>query len=178
MDPYLKILTAVMLAYIVYTLVSQNKQTQAPESFTNMLSGAAEEEEADEDEEEDVSESKAPVEVTGYTGDSDALELNKPQESNINLGSCGGKSQFLSTNLLPKNDPKMSDDDNVVPSLHGQNFIDSYKYMVGSQSQSLRNANYQLRSDPMNPQENVCPWNQSTIGPEKRRNLDIGAGSA
>jgi len=40
----------------------------------------------------------------------------------------------------------------------------------------LRNANYQLRSDPVNPQENICPWMQSTIYPEKRRQLDIGAG--
>ena len=39
---------------------------------------------------------------------------------------------------------------------------------------SLRNANLQIRSECPNPQNVVCPWNQSTIGPDlTRRPLDV-----
>ena len=42
---------------------------------------------------------------------------------------------------------------------------------------SLRNANLQLRSEPANPQANVGPWNNTTIGPDaNRRPLEIGCG--
>ena len=40
---------------------------------------------------------------------------------------------------------------------------------VNTVGQSLRNANYQLRSEPPNPQMNVSPWQQSTIEPELNR---------
>ena len=43
---------------------------------------------------------------------------------------------------------------------------------------SLRNANLQLRSEPANPQQNVGPWNNTTIQPDMdRRPLEIGCGS-
>ena len=43
---------------------------------------------------------------------------------------------------------------------------------------SLRNANLQIRSEPVNPQLNVGPWNQSTITPDfMRPPLEIGCGS-
>lgn len=43
--------------------------------------------------------------------------------------------------------------------------------------QSLRNPNYQLRSDPIIPKVNVGPWNQSTIEPDLGRvPLEIGQG--
>lgn len=41
--------------------------------------------------------------------------------------------------------------------------------------QSLRNPNYQIRSDPVIPQSNTGPWNQSTIQPEQRPPMDINA---
>jgi hypothetical protein len=41
--------------------------------------------------------------------------------------------------------------------------------------QTLRNANQQLRSDPIIPKANVGPWNQSTIEPDYGRTpLEIG----
>ena len=46
---------------------------------------------------------------------------------------------------------------------------------INTVGQSLRNANLQLRSEPANPQMNVGPWQQSTIGPDlNRRPLEIG----
>jgi len=43
--------------------------------------------------------------------------------------------------------------------------------------QSLRNANLQLRSDPIIPKQDIGPWSQSTIEPDLGRvPLEIGSG--
>mgnify|MGYP006932350262 CR=1 FL=1 len=120
--------------------------------------------------------------VIPYSGDSSTMDLANPQAANIDIGtSCGGKgAQFISSNLLPKDDPKLDPSfaEFSPAAIKGQNFIDSNKYAIGTQSQSLRNANLQLRSEPANPQTMVCPWSQSTIAPDKSRpNLEIGTGS-
>jgi hypothetical protein len=45
--------------------------------------------------------------------------------------------------------------------------------------QSMKNANLQLRSDPIIPKQNVGPWNQSTYEPDYGRvPLEIGCTSA
>lgn len=42
--------------------------------------------------------------------------------------------------------------------------------------QTLRNPNYQLRSDPIIPKQDIGPWNQSTIEPDLGRvPLEVGA---
>jgi hypothetical protein len=44
--------------------------------------------------------------------------------------------------------------------------------------QTLRNPNYQLRSDPIIPKSDIGPWNQSTIEPDLGRvPLEVGCGS-
>jgi hypothetical protein len=44
--------------------------------------------------------------------------------------------------------------------------------------QTLRNPNYQLRSDPVIPKAEVGPWNMSTIEPDLGRvPLEVGCGS-
>lgn len=44
--------------------------------------------------------------------------------------------------------------------------------------QTLKNANLQLRSDPIIPKQNAGPWNQSTFEPDYGRvPLEIGAGA-
>ena len=49
---------------------------------------------------------------------------------------------------------------------------------INTVGQSLRNANLQLRSEPVNPQLNTGPWNQSTITADmQRRPLEIGCGA-
>ena len=122
--------------------------------------------------EEDVSKTEG---VQPYSGDSNELNLKSNEDTSFPLGKCG-TGQFMSSNLLPKSDPNLSDDfAEFAPKLEGKNFVDAYKFVFGNQSQTLRNANYQLRSDPENPQEAVCPWMQSTIYPEKRRQLSIGS---
>ena len=92
-----------------------------------------------------------------------------------NTGGCDGL-KFVSTNLLPKGDVDLDDSfaEFSPANLEGQNFLDSRNFTIGMQSQVLRNANLQLRSEPQNPQEAPCAWNQSTIKPEIRRELHVG----
>ena len=115
--------------------------------------------------------------VKAFEEEDGNMNINNPEDASIELGGCGNTGSFLSSNLLPKKDPEMQDNSEFAPNLEGKNFVDSYKYLVGSQSQSLRNANYQLRSDPPNPQKTVCPWQNTTMAPESRRPLEIGAGN-
>jgi hypothetical protein len=50
-----------------------------------------------------------------------------------------------------------------------------YHIGINTVGQSLRNANLQIRSEPANPQVNIGPWNQTTIGPDlARRALEVG----
>jgi len=56
------------------------------------------------------------------------------------------------------------------------NLLDAGSHIgINSVGQSLRNANQQIRSEPPNPQVNVSPWMNTTIGPDlPRRPLEIG----
>lgn len=60
--------------------------------------------------------------------------------------------------------------------LQEKNFLHAGHHIgINSVGQSLRNPNYQLRSEPPNPQVQVSPWVQSTIAPDlTRRPLEIG----
>lgn len=87
------------------------------------------------------------------------------------------------SDLLPKDDNSQWAALNPVAMNQGNiNMPDLLQagYHIGLDTigQSLRNANYQLRSDPIIPKSEVGPWNQSTIEPDFGRvPLEIGAGS-
>ena len=51
-----------------------------------------------------------------------------------------------------------------------------YHIGINTIGNSLRNANMQLRSEPANPQLQIGPWNNTTIGPDARRPMEIGCG--
>jgi hypothetical protein len=90
---------------------------------------------------------------------------------------CYPKDQITPQELLP-NDPN-SKWAQVNPQgqgdIAGKNYLSAGALLgVNTVGQSLRNANYQLRSDPPNPQVKVSIWNQSTIEPDiNRRALEI-----
>lgn len=72
----------------------------------------------------------------------------------------------VAADLLPKPaTPQAMDFGEFAPkALQGQNFLEVSKQIgVDTQGSSMRNANYQLRSDPPNPRSNVGPWLNSTI---------------
>lgn len=139
--------------------------------------------------------SAGPVEEAGpgpsakASGPSGVKSVVKPNdEEEMEYGAVGAKqeidlpscAQFVSSNLLPKDDPKLDanfSEFSPAKDLEGQSFIDTNKYAIGMQSQTLRNANHQLRSDPpiSNTMECASPWNNTTIAAEARRPLTIGS---
>jgi len=80
--------------------------------------------------------------------------------------------EFLSSNLLPKNNSAIADDAFVLApkDLQNMNFLDATTRIgVDTVSSSLRNANYGLRSEPTNPKTEVSPWMNSDIDPDLAR---------
>lgn len=91
---------------------------------------------------------------------------------------CFPRDKLTAEDLLPK-DAANSKWAQVNPAgqgeLKNQNFLTAgYHVGINTVGSSLRNANYQLRSEPINPQVKVSPWNQTTIQPDlNRRPLEI-----
>ena len=111
-----------------------------------------------------------------------------PQPSNLadlsndlhqsNYAAAGGPSDIVrAEELLPQ--PGLWADSNpeVNNPLNNMNFLDAgYHIGTTTTSQSNKNPNLQLRSDPVIPKVNVGPWNQSTIERDSnRRAFEIGS---
>ena len=90
---------------------------------------------------------------------------------------CYPKNQLAPQELLPS-DPN-SKWAQVNPrgagDIAGKNFLNAGALIgVNTVGQSLRNASWDLRSEPPNPQQQVSPWLQTTISPDlQRRPLEI-----
>lgn len=118
----------------------------------------------------------------GAYGPSDPLgnEMYNPVEAApaAPSASCFPRDRLSADELLPK-DAANSKWAQMNPAGQGdvrdQNFLTAgYHIGINTVGQSLRNANYQLRSEPANPQMAVSPWNMSTIEPDhNRRPLEI-----
>ncbi len=95
------------------------------------------------------------------------------------LGAVSGREQLKPKELLPQ-DKEANAWAAVNPkgkgSLEFKNFLEAgYHIGVDTQSNSLRNANRQVRSEPANPQVPVSIWMNSTIGSDPHRlPLSIG----
>jgi len=106
--------------------------------------------------------------VSGYSG---------PQVNGS--GNCGKSvSDVNASELLPKNAGGAFNNfaPNDVDNLNNVQLLKAGHNMgINTVSGSLRNANLQLRSEPINPQASVGPWAQSTIPPDtERKNFEIG----
>jgi hypothetical protein len=95
--------------------------------------------------------------------------------------SCHPQDALAPKDLLPKKDADNINNFNKdypisEGILKGVNFLEAgYQVGVNTVGQSLRNANRQVRSEPPNPQVNVSPWMNTTIGPDlARAPLEIG----
>ncbi len=90
---------------------------------------------------------------------------------------CYPRDQLTPSELLPKDPNSIWAQQNPMGtgSLKGKNFLSAGALIgVNTVGQSLRNANYQLRSEPPNPQVPVSVFNQTTIEPDvNRRTLEI-----
>ena len=93
---------------------------------------------------------------------------------------CYPQQSLKPEDLLPAQESKAIQEFNTAQPvgegiIQGVNLLDAGAHIgVNTVGQSLRNANQQLRSEPPNPQVNVSPWMNTTIGPDLiRRPLEI-----
>jgi len=72
-----------------------------------------------------------------------------------------------SSQLLPKVTPEAADFAQFAPkNLQAQNFLTATQWVgVNTQGSSLKNANYDLRANPLIPKADVSPWSNSSIEP-------------
>ena len=123
-----------------------------------------------------------PVPTAAPVAQSTILNPNAPQGAPTYPGpfeGCFPKQQNLAPeDLLPKDMNSKWAQANPAGqgNLSDRNFVESgFHVGINTVGQSLRNANYQLRSDIPNPQVKVGPWNQATIEPDvNRRPFEIG----
>ena len=90
---------------------------------------------------------------------------------------CYPRDQLTPSELLPKDPNSVWAQQNPMGtgSLKGKNFLSAGALIgINTVGQTLRNANYQLRSEPPNPQVPVSVFNVPTIEPDvNRRSLEI-----
>jgi|TARA_B110000971_G_scaffold120565_1_gene123446 hypothetical protein len=118
---------------------------------------------------------------------SEPLGQNEGQQAVSGLGrtpsTCYPQQKLKPEDLLPTDENKAIQEFNIAKpvgegTLQGVNMLDAaYHVGVNTVGQALRNGNLQLRSEPANPQVNVSPWMNSTIGPDlERKPLEVGEG--
>lgn len=102
----------------------------------------------------------------------------KPHAADVQPADCYPRDNLTAQDLLPQDANSKWAQVNPAGQgdIAGQNFLTAgYHGGINTVGSTLRNANLQLRSDPLNPQLNVSPWNQTTIEPDlNHRALEIG----
>lgn len=105
------------------------------------------------------------------------LQQPSPMAMNQLPSECYPKDVLSSADLLPRDANSLWAQVNPSGqgSLADQNFLTAgFHIGINTVGQTLRNANRQLRSEPLNPQVKVSPWMQTTIEPDiNRRPLEI-----
>jgi len=101
------------------------------------------------------------------------------QMGNFSQMDCFPKDQLSAADLIPREDVHNNWNQSNPPvqgALSNVNFVDSgHHFGLNTVGQSLKNPNMQLRSDPVIPQRQVGPWQQSTIEADtNRRPFEIG----
>jgi hypothetical protein len=89
---------------------------------------------------------------------------------------CFPKDQLVATDLLPTEGGFAESNPAAPGQLMNRNLFESGHHAgLNTQSNTLKNANLQLRSDPLIPRRDVGPWSQSTYdGDTNRRPFEIG----
>lgn len=110
------------------------------------------------------------------------VESEVEEEPEKEFEQVKGREQLKPQELLPLDkeaDAWASVNPKGKGSLEFKNFLEAgYHIGVDTQTNSLRNANRQIRSEPANPQVPVSIWSNSTIGFDSmRRPLEVGCES-
>jgi hypothetical protein len=121
----------------------------------------------------------------GANGDKKAMAMegfqnpaSTPFPEAAQPANCYPKNQLAPQELLPAdpNSKWASVNPTGAGDISGKNFLNAGALIgVNTVGSSLRNASWDLRSEPPNPQVQVSPWMQSSIEPDVlRRPLEIG----
>jgi len=89
---------------------------------------------------------------------------------------CFPKDQLVASDLLPREGGFSESNPAAQGQLMNRNLFESGHHAgLNTQSSTLKNANRQLRSDPLIPRVDVGPWHQSTYEADtNRRMFEIG----
>ena len=114
---------------------------------------------------------------TAVGGSVDRLNWDGLGETQIQGALSHQYQDLTGEDLLPHNDMAHFAEvyPNGVGQLQNKNYLHAGHHTgINTIGQSLKNPNYQLRSEPPNPQISVSPWLQSSFGPDlTRRPLEI-----
>jgi hypothetical protein len=107
----------------------------------------------------------------------DFLSVSGIETTKKPTSSCNNQPMMDPKDLLPTD--KNNEWSNIAPSkeLAKIPFVNAGHHIgVNTIGSSLRNPNLQVRSEPVIPQTNTGPWNNTTIEPDvSRKSLEIGA---
>jgi hypothetical protein len=118
----------------------------------------------------------APLTENFQSGGAEGDEVEPQPNDEIN--------EIMSSDLLPGTGDGMWGDSTPqtttapeLPNLEGDQYLQcGYLSGINTVGSSLRNANQQIRNDPIIAMKDVGPWNQTTIEPDmNRKALEIGA---
>ncbi len=181
----LVVLALAAVGYLVYTSMQPSNvmTTKAVEHFTDNAAPAEQVQVA-----MDMG-MAAPTQVQNVDA-SEAVGFNEQPQGVMQSGmgldvnqlpsECYPKNVLSSADLLPADANSLYAQVNPSGqgSLADQNFLTAgFHIGINTVGQTLRNANRQLRSEPLNPQVKVSPWMQTTIEPDiNRKPLEIGSG--
>ena len=186
----LAVLALVAIGYIIVSSNSDSRATTTTMMAPPMMMGVESfvGEGAPADQVSVMSGMQAAAQAAGRSVDaSESIQfIEQPQGLNMQSGGsqmnqlpseCYPKDVLSSADLLPRDANSLWAQ--VSPSGQGsladQNFLTAgFHIGINTVGQTLRNANRQLRSEPLNPQVKVSPWLQTTIEPDiNRRPLEI-----
>ena len=129
-----------------------------------------------------VSEESQPAQVegavpVGSTDEEQYLKVSGIKSGKADSKSCNEQPMMDPKELLPTD--KNNEWSNIMPNndLKNIHMINAGHHVgINTVGSSLRNANLQIRSEPVIPQGNVGPWNQTTIEADNmRRGFEIGS---
>lgn len=166
-----KLLVIVILAAIAYNVLSANNLIKN----TGTLVTGGDATTAVETATKPAADSSVPS-VLPHPQNSNNFAAQGNFQPTANYPGCYPKDELTASDLLPKEGAFPESNPTPQGTLSNRNLFESGHHAgLNTQINSLRNANRQLRSDPLIPRVAVGPWAQSTYEADtNRREFEIG----
>lgn len=117
------------------------------------------------------------VKPTSTTDGEQFLAVSGMKSGSGVSNTCNNQQMMDPKDLLPQD--SNNEWSNIMPNSDLKNIgmlSAGHHYGINTVGSSLRNPNLQIRSEPVIPQNNVGPWNNTTIEPDNmRRSLELGS---